>query len=229
MGLPKVITEGNLEGIIKGALTLITIAVYLLTTKKKSKAIKYIILIFGSLSILILIIAVLNKTLSDEIKGALTSAIFFSLITAVGIKGIERLKEIDGIIKEQKSFKKINYNIKGKEFNKKELEKIKDNLYNYFRFFEFNSYDADLGKLKIDIKRISKIIIEIDVEHTLGNESEIYYYDIVSRYESLKNSNFVDKVYLKYDKQFNNKIKLITRIITEEEVLNENILNKFSY
>jgi len=220
MGLSEIITEGNFEGIIKGFLTLITIAVYLLTVKKKSKIIKRIILLFGFLSAITLMILIATKNSTQEIEDVLTSAIFFCIVTFFGIKGSERLKEIDEIIKGQKSFKKIDYSIKVKKFNKKELEKIKDNLYNYFRFFEFNSYDADIGKLKIDIKKISKTVMEIEVEHTLGYESEMYYYDIISRYESLKNSSFVDEVYLNYDKQFNNKIKLITRIITEEEILN---------
>ena len=220
MGLSKIITEGNLEDIIKGILTLITIVIYLLTVRKKSKVIKRIILLFGFLSAIILMILIATKNSTQEVEEVLTSALFFCVVTFFGVKSSERLKEIDEIIKEQKSFKKIDYNIKGKKFSKKELEKIKDNLYNYFRFFEFNSYDADIGKLKIDIKKISKAVMEIEVEHTLGDESEMYYYDIISRYESLKNSSFVDEVYLSYDKQFNNKIKLITRIITEEETFN---------
>lgn len=210
-----IIGTDNLEGILKGILALITIAMYL-TVIRKSKAIKFIIMLFGFVSAISLIILILTKNESQEIKDVLTSSVFFCIVTFAGIKGTERLKEIDEIIEEQKCFKKIDYDIKGKKFTKKELEKIKDNLYNYFRFFEFNSYDYNIGKLKIDIKKISKTVMEIDVEHTLSDKSEIYYYDIVNRYESLKNSSFVDEVYLKYDNQFNNNIKLITTIVTEE-------------
>ncbi|WP_300386346.1 hypothetical protein [Clostridium sp.] len=220
MELSKAITGTvNLESLLKGLLTVITISMYL-TAIKKSKVIKLTIMLFGVISAITLAILILIKSPHHEIRDTLTKSLFFCIVTFFGIKGTEKIKQIDDIIKEQKYFKKIDYNIKIKEFNKKELEKIKDNLYNYFRFFEFNSYDSNIGKLKIDIKRISKTVIEVDVDHTLSDESEIYYYDIVSRYESLKNINFLDEVYLKYDKEFNNKIRLITRIITEEEVLN---------
>lgn len=216
MGLSKgIMGTENLEIIFKGLVALITIAMYL-TVIRKSKAIKFIIIIFGVVSVITSIILLVTKNASEEIKSGLTSSIFFCIVTLVGIKGAERLEEIDEIIKEQKCFKKVDYNIKGKKLTKKELKKIKDNLYNYFRFFEFNSYDANIGKLKIDIERISNKTIEIDVDHILSDESEIYYYDIVSRYESLKNSSFVDEVYLKYDSQFSNKIKLTTRITMEE-------------
>lgn len=205
----------NLEDILKGFLTLITIAMYI-TIIKKSKIMKFIILIFGLLSVVTLMILIAIKNSNQEIKYVLASSIIFCVMTFFGSKDTERLKEIESIIKEQKCFKKITYNIKGKKFSKKELNKIEDNLYKYFRFFEFNSYDANIGKLKIDIDKISNTIIQVDLEHTLSDESEIYYYDIVSRYESLKNSSFIDEVYLKYDNQFNNKIKLITKILTEE-------------
>lgn len=205
----------NLQHILKGILTLITIVMYL-SVVKKSKVIKFVIMSFGAVSVIALLILIVTKNSDQEIMGTLISAIFFCIITFVGIKGAERLKEVDEIIKRQRCFKKVDYNIKGKKLTKKELEKIKDNLYNYFRFFEFNSYDANIGKLKIDIERISNKTIQIDVDHTLSNESEIYYYDIVSRYESLKNSSFVDEVYLKYDNEFNSNIKLITTIVTEE-------------
>lgn len=220
MELPNVIMETeNLEKFLKGILTLITIAMYLAAVRK-SKTIKFIIISFGFLSAIALIILISTENSFKEIKDVLTSSIFFCVVTLFGIKGSERLKEIDEIIKEQKSFKKIDYDIKGKKFSKKDLEKVKDNLYNYFRFFEFNSYDYNIGKLKIDIKKTSKTAMEIDVEHTLSDKSEIYYHDIINRYESLKNSSLIDEVYLKYDNQFNNNIKLVTRITTEEEILN---------
>lgn len=219
MGVTKGImgTESleNLEMIFKGIVALITIAMYL-TVIRKSKAIKFIIIIFGAVSIITSIILIVTKNVSEEIKSGVISSIFFCIVTLVGIKGAERLEEIDEIIKEQKCFKKVDYNIKGKKLTKKELKKIKDNLYNYFRFFEFNSYDANIGKLKIDIERISDKIIKIEVDHTLSDKSEIYYYDIVNRYESLKNNNFIDEVDLRYDNQFNKNIKLTTKIITEE-------------
>lgn len=216
MELPKVIigTE-NLGKFLKGILTLITIAMYL-TAVRKSKAIKFIIILFGFLSAIALIILIATENSFKEIKDVLTSSLFFCIVTFFGIKGTEKLKEIDEMIKEQTCFKKIDYNIKGKKLSKKELEKVKDNLYNYFRFFEFNSYDYNIGKLKIDIKKVSKTVMEIEVEHTLSDKSEIYYHDIINRYESLKNSSLIDEVHLKYDNKFNNNIKLMTTIITGE-------------
>lgn len=214
MGISMGIIEG-LGNILSGLLILITITMYLLTIRKKAKVIKPIILIFGFLSAIILMILIATKNSKQEIEEVLTSSVLFCAATFFGLKGMESSEKIDPIIKKQKNFKKITYNIKGKKLNEKDLEKIKDNLYNYFRFFEFNSYDAKIGKIKIDIEKVSDKIIQIDVDHILSDESEIYYYDIVSRYESLKNSSFIDEVYLKYDSKFSNKIKLITRIIME--------------